>query len=221
MQGLATVPGVIDLGTTARRDGWTNRRRCRFLALLVEGRQVAAACRAVGLSVASAYALRGRAGGEAFARAWRAARAFARNRCSGIVTSRAIDGVSVTRVGADGVAVTHHRLDNRAALAQLRRLDRMAEAPQSILPRQGGGGAEGVGGGGRRRTIQDIPDLPLRQAEACHLPLAGEEWGKPVTSLNFFNFGDGRGYENSLSPVGCAGVFVFVRGRTLARTGWG
>ncbi len=53
-----------------RRDGWTVARQCGFLAQLYVGGSVAAAARAVGMSRASAYRLRGRAGAEDFAWGW-------------------------------------------------------------------------------------------------------------------------------------------------------
>jgi hypothetical protein len=54
----------------ARADGWDEARQCGFLAALYVIGSVAAAARAVGMSRASAYRLRERAGAESFARAW-------------------------------------------------------------------------------------------------------------------------------------------------------
>ena len=54
----------------SRRDGWTVERQCGFLARLYVSGSVRAAARAVGMSRASAYRLRGRAGAEGFAHAW-------------------------------------------------------------------------------------------------------------------------------------------------------
>lgn len=109
-----------------RIDGWTAERRVTFLGALAEGHTVEAACGCVGLSVASAYALRRRAGGEAFALGWRAACLLARDRLADILTSRAIDGQVDTYTRADGTSVTRHRHDNRLATALLSRLDRLA-----------------------------------------------------------------------------------------------
>lgn len=53
-----------------RHDGWTISRQCHFLAQLYLTGSVAAAAGAVGMSRASAYRLRGRAGAEGFAWAW-------------------------------------------------------------------------------------------------------------------------------------------------------
>lgn len=54
----------------ARRDRWSVVRQCVFLAQLYPTGSVQAATRAVGLSRASAYQLRERAGAEDFAHAW-------------------------------------------------------------------------------------------------------------------------------------------------------
>lgn len=116
-------------GPTQRADGWTPERRATFLEALAEGHTVEAACRHVGLSVASAYALRRRAGGEAFALGWRAACLLARDRLADILASRAIDGQIETYTRADGTEVTRHRYDNRLAMSLLTRLDRLAERP--------------------------------------------------------------------------------------------
>lgn len=54
----------------ARADGWSEGRQCGFLAALYATGSVAAAARTVGMTRASAYRLRRRAGAESFARAW-------------------------------------------------------------------------------------------------------------------------------------------------------
>ena len=54
----------------ARADGWSETRQCGFLAALYVTGSVAAAARSVGMSRASAYRLRERAGAQSFARAW-------------------------------------------------------------------------------------------------------------------------------------------------------
>lgn len=114
---------------TQRADGWTPERRAAFLEALAEGHTVEAACGFVGLSVASAYALRRREGAEAFALGWRAACLLARDRLADLLTSRAIDGQVETYTRADGTTITRHRHDNRLAMSLLTRLDRLAEAP--------------------------------------------------------------------------------------------
>jgi hypothetical protein len=54
----------------SRRDGWTEVRQCVFLVQLYNTGSVSEAARAVGMSRASAYRLRARAGAESFAFAW-------------------------------------------------------------------------------------------------------------------------------------------------------
>lgn len=54
----------------ARVDGWSEGRQCGFLAQLYVTGSVSAAARSVGMTRASAYRLRERAGAESFARAW-------------------------------------------------------------------------------------------------------------------------------------------------------
>jgi hypothetical protein len=54
----------------ARADGWSEARQCGFLAALYLTGSVAAAARSVGMTRASAYWLRNRAGAESFADAW-------------------------------------------------------------------------------------------------------------------------------------------------------
>lgn len=54
----------------SREDGWSVVRQCEFLAQLYLTGSVAAAARTVGMSRASAYRLRERAGAEGFAHAW-------------------------------------------------------------------------------------------------------------------------------------------------------
>jgi hypothetical protein len=54
----------------SRRGGWSEARQCAFLAQLYFTGSVTAAARAVGMSRASAYRLRERAGAESFAFAW-------------------------------------------------------------------------------------------------------------------------------------------------------
>lgn len=54
----------------ARRDGWDEARQCAFLVHLYLTGSASAAARGVGMSRASAYRLRARAGAASFAAAW-------------------------------------------------------------------------------------------------------------------------------------------------------
>ena len=91
MTDLAPISSA-PAGRAQRLDGWTPDRQRDFLMAVSEGHTVEAACRIVGLSVASAYALRRRAGGSAFAIGWQAACLHARERLADILLSRAIAG---------------------------------------------------------------------------------------------------------------------------------
>lgn len=112
-----------------RPDGWLPWKKARFLLVLVAGGVVADACRAVGMSVASAYALRNRRSGRAFAKMWDAIMIHrARCRLADNNLSRAMNGC-VEQIVKDGVVVAERRrFDNRLSMAMLTRLDRLAES---------------------------------------------------------------------------------------------
>lgn len=111
-----------------RLDGWTPERRRAFLEAIAEGHSVGSACKLVGLSSASAYALRHRVDGAEFALGWQAAMLVARAHVADTLLARALDGQVDTYRKADGTQVTRHRHDNRLAMQLLARLDRYAEA---------------------------------------------------------------------------------------------
>lgn len=123
-----SAPPVPAATRAQRLDGWTPDRRRTFLESVSEGHTVEAACRIVGLSVASAYALRRRADGAAFALGWRAASLLARETLADALLARAIDGHVETVTRANGDVIERHRYDNRLAATMLTRLDRLAEA---------------------------------------------------------------------------------------------
>ena len=111
---------------TQRHDGWTPERRRIFLETLAECGTVQDACRAAGMSPASAYALRQRASGALFALGWAAALRHARERLADELLSRAMHGCTETVERGDEI-ITRHRFDNRLSMAMLTRLDREAE----------------------------------------------------------------------------------------------
>ncbi len=78
-----------------RFDGWTPNRQVAFIEALAASACVTEACRAVGMSERSAYALRARADAISFRNAWEAALEYAIRRLSDAVLSRAINGVAV------------------------------------------------------------------------------------------------------------------------------
>jgi hypothetical protein len=106
-----------------RFDGWTPNRQAAFIQALAESACVAEACRAVGMSERSAYALRARADAISFRNAWDAALDFAIRRLSDAVLSRAINGVAVP-VFFQGEQVGERRYyDERLAMFLLRYRD--------------------------------------------------------------------------------------------------
>ena len=127
MQSAAAgLPAPAD--RAPRHDGWTPDRQRAFLEAIAEGHTVGSACRIVGMAPSSAYALRRRAAGAAFALGWRAANLLAREKVADTLLARAIDGQVETVTRPDGETVTRHRYDNRLASTMLARLDRFADA---------------------------------------------------------------------------------------------
>jgi hypothetical protein len=115
-------------GHTLRHDGWTPDRQRDFLERIADGYTVGVACRIVGMTPGSAYALRRRAGGAVFALGWRAANLVARDHVAERLLARAMDGQTETITRADGSVVERHRYDNRLACSMLARLDREADS---------------------------------------------------------------------------------------------
>lgn len=64
------MPAFLPVPLRARADGWTAERQAAFLVALARTGSVAGAAREVGLSRASAYALRARPGAGSFAAVW-------------------------------------------------------------------------------------------------------------------------------------------------------
>ncbi|MFZ3485703.1 hypothetical protein [Sphingomonas sp. 3-13AW] len=112
-----------------RHDGWTPERQRRFLESIADGLTVEDGCAVVGLSVASAYALRRRAAGAGFALGWHAANLLARERIADTLLARALHGQTETGTRPDGGTWTRHRYDNSLATRMLARLDAQADAP--------------------------------------------------------------------------------------------
>ena len=77
-----------------RHDGWSPARQSDFLLALSESACVEEACRAVGKSPASAYALRRRIDAASFRAAWDAALDYAVGRLADAAMSRALHGVA-------------------------------------------------------------------------------------------------------------------------------
>ena len=78
-----------------RHDGWTPDKQLEFIQALAASGCVDEACRAVGMSRNSAYALRQRPDAQAFRLAWRAAKDVQVERLDDAAMARAINGVPV------------------------------------------------------------------------------------------------------------------------------
>jgi hypothetical protein len=102
--------------TRARADGWTFERQRTFLEALASSGSVTSACAAVGMSRESAYALRRRADGRAFAQAWDAARALAAEHLVDLAWDRATLGEVRQRFYHGEVVAEFRHYDNRLLL---------------------------------------------------------------------------------------------------------
>jgi len=106
-----------------RHDGWTPERQRVFIEALADSGCVDEACRAVGMSRNSAYALRRRQDAQAFRLAWDAAMDVAVARLSDAALSRAINGVPVP-IFHDGEQIGEKRhYDERLTMFLLRYRD--------------------------------------------------------------------------------------------------
>ena len=76
-----------------RHDGWNPDKQTTFIEALAECGCVEEACRRVGMSAQSAYALRARIDAQSFRYAWDAALDYAVRRLSDAAFSRALNGV--------------------------------------------------------------------------------------------------------------------------------
>jgi len=128
---LFCLDELIDRGPVPdraiRADGWTPAKQRLFLRMVAEGHTITNICAAIGMSVASAYALRRAARGAAFALGWQAALLLAREHLADTLLERAVHGSVETITRSDGSTLTRQRHDNRLAVHMLARLDRLAE----------------------------------------------------------------------------------------------
>lgn len=126
-----------------RADGWTPERQQVFLEALAESGCVQDACRAVGMSPQSAYALKARPEAESFRNAWAAALHYAIDRMGDALVSRAIHGVAVPHYHKGEQVGEHRRYDNRLALFLLQRHRplRYATTPEQLVGAEAQAGA--------------------------------------------------------------------------------
>jgi hypothetical protein len=104
-----------------RLDGWTEEKQRRFIEVLADTGLVSAAANAVGLSREGAYRLRRSAHGEAFARAWDAARHHAGGFVEDLAFERAIEGVEQPVFNEYGETICTKRVYNDRLLTFLLR----------------------------------------------------------------------------------------------------
>lgn len=90
-----TAPDFTPVPVRYRYDGWVPEKQIEFIERLAACGCVAEAARSVGMSKATAYALRGRPDAQAFRLAWDAAMDIAVTRLGDEALARAIHGVSV------------------------------------------------------------------------------------------------------------------------------
>ncbi len=106
-----------------RMDGWTPERQRLFCETLADCGLVREAAAAVGMSAQSAYQLRRRAAGRAFAMAWDAALYLARQRLIDMAIERAVDG-NLETITKDGeVLGEKSKKDVRHLLATITKLE--------------------------------------------------------------------------------------------------
>lgn len=124
------IPATVDLAQPKERhDGWSPAKQVVFLEALARSGNVKAAALYAGLSRESAYKLRRRPDGRAFARAWDAAIIHARDLFQDELLDRGLNGWTEA-VWHQGEEVgSRERWSAPLFLAALARLDRMADGP--------------------------------------------------------------------------------------------
>ena len=106
-----------------RHDGWTPARQVAFVQALAECGCVREACRRVGMSAESAYALARRPDAQSFRVAWDVALANAVRRMADEAFSRAIHGVAVPHYYKGELVGEHRRYNERLVQFILRYRD--------------------------------------------------------------------------------------------------
>lgn len=164
-----------------RYDGWTPDKQTMFLRTISEGHSITFACRVVGMSTQSAYALRRAARGAGFALGWQGALILGRERLADEMLDRALNGVIETITHPDGKITQRHRYDNRLGTAMLARMDRVADASRAdpghaaarlvaqdfdqfldLIGRDGGPARAGLFLGARAEAATDDDLAPIR-----------------------------------------------------------
>jgi len=105
---------------TKRADGWRPELQRAFIEALANTGSVASACRVVGRSEGSAYALRRHPEAGEFRAAWLAAQGHGILRLQDAVIERALNGVDAPLIYHGEVVGTYRKFDNRLAAFILR-----------------------------------------------------------------------------------------------------
>jgi hypothetical protein len=145
LASFTPVPRLRD-----RSNGWKPETQRAFIEALADTGSVTAACRMVGRSVRSAYALRRHPEGAGFSAAWAAAQGHGVLRLQDAVLDRALNGVEVPLVAFGTIVGTYRKHDNRLAAFILR----------NHLPEQ-----YGAEGGGRAPHAIDARKLARLKAD--------------------------------------------------------
>lgn len=117
------APNFTPVPVRYRHDGWTPERQVAFIRALAECGCVRDACRRVGLSPETAYALARRPDAQSFRVAWELAMDQAVRRIADEAFSRAIHGVAVPHYYEGELIGEHRRYDERLTMFILARRD--------------------------------------------------------------------------------------------------
>ena len=134
---MGPIPAFTPVPVRPRRDGWTAERQSAFLSALAATLCVDRAARAAGLSRESAYRLRRHPQAQSFVTAWD--EIMTRRRLEPTAPSllwhRAFYGtIKPIRRGGEVVG-TLRRLDNKAAMSLLHRMDQADRASARMRAR--------------------------------------------------------------------------------------
>jgi hypothetical protein len=137
-QQIQANNGVCEIGTELEHDPdmteirndyrWTPKCQRAFLEALAFGGSVLRAAKHVGKSPRSAYNLRFRRDGAAFALGWDAAILVSRYALQDMLMDRAVNGYEEISTKQDDGTTLRGRFDNRLSKGLLDRLDRLADA---------------------------------------------------------------------------------------------
>jgi hypothetical protein len=122
----ALMSAAMFLRYDSRADGWTRGRQAAFLMHLADHGVVADAAKAVGKSLAGAYALRRQARGYGFGLGWEAAMILARRVVVDKLMACAIEGERAEWVRADGRTI-YTRFNAKIALGLLDRVSSLSD----------------------------------------------------------------------------------------------